>query len=159
MEIPLESLKWENGSQIFAHVIVARSESVARNEWDHTHAFQIVRPLVKYLPKKKVVKVKKLLGGGKEDEEKEKEVEEVVPEQTGPTTAAYWHSNFTLETIDNAEELAYRSIPGVLRQHVALEASGARDATGQNGWYYPIFFENQFWQLKEHMFEINDTVK
>jgi len=36
--------------------------------------------------------------------------------------------------------------------------TGARDASGQNGWYYPILYTNTFWQLKKHMTELNSTV-
>ena len=37
-------------------------------------------------------------------------------------------------------------------------ATGARDATGKNGWYYPVLFVNTFWQLKTHMTTLNSTV-
>jgi len=46
-----------------------------------------------------------------------------------------------------------------VRQFLHLEATGARDGTGQNTWYYPILFVNSFWQLKSHMTLLNDTVK
>ena len=45
-----------------------------------------------------------------------------------------------------------------VRQHVQLESNGARDASGQNSWYYPVLFVNTFWQLRDHMTELNDTV-
>ena len=45
------------------------------------------------------------------------------------------------------------------RQYLQLERTGARDATGKNGWYYPIAFFNTFWQLRSHMTELNSTVE
>ena len=39
-----------------------------------------------------------------------------------------------------------------------MEASGARDGSGQNGWYYPVLFVNTFWQLRTHMIALNSTV-
>ncbi len=53
----------------------------------------------------------------------------------------------------------YPTLNPAVRQYVHLEASGARDATGQNGWYYPVLFVNTFWQLKTHMMPVNSTVK
>src|SRR5271156_3513882 len=45
-----------------------------------------------------------------------------------------------------------------VRQYVHMERTAARDATGQNGWYYPVLFVNTFWQLKTHMTILNSTV-
>jgi hypothetical protein len=45
-----------------------------------------------------------------------------------------------------------------VRQYVRMEATGSRDATGQNGWYYPVLFVNTFWQLRTHMIALNSTV-
>lgn len=54
--------------------------------------------------------------------------------------------------------MQYTSITPPIRQYIRTEATGARDATGQNGWYYPILFVNTFWQLKTHMTILNSTV-
>lgn len=54
--------------------------------------------------------------------------------------------------------LNYPGLHPAVRQYVPLEATGARDATGQNGWYYPVMFVNTFWQLKKHMIPLNSTV-
>jgi hypothetical protein len=50
------------------------------------------------------------------------------------------------------------SLHPAVRQYVHPEASGARDGTGQNGWYYPVLFVNTFWQLRTHMTTLNETV-
>jgi len=39
-----------------------------------------------------------------------------------------------------------------------LESTGKRDAKG-NGFVLPTVFINEFWQLKDQMTLINDTVK
>jgi len=54
--------------------------------------------------------------------------------------------------------MVYPTLHPAVRQYVHMEASGARDATGQNGWYYPVLFINTFWQLKSHMTTLNSTV-
>lgn len=52
----------------------------------------------------------------------------------------------------------YPGLPPATRQYVHMEPSGSRDATGQNGWYYPVLFVNTFWQLRTHMTALNSTV-
>jgi hypothetical protein len=52
----------------------------------------------------------------------------------------------------------FPSLQPAVRQYVHLESSGARDGTGQNGWYYPVLFVNTFWQLRSHMMPVNSTV-
>jgi hypothetical protein len=52
----------------------------------------------------------------------------------------------------------YPSLQPAARQWIQLESTGARDSTGQNGWYYPVLFVNTFWQLKTHMTVLNSTV-
>lgn len=158
VDIPFSERVQNNGS-LFAHIFVARSGAVldpSNPAYDSTKAFRMVKMLIRYMPKKKVIKTKKLIGGG-EEEEADEELPP-VPE-VGPSIASYWHSNLTLDVISNGGVLSFNTLPPTMRQHVVLESTGARDETGRNGWYYPIFFLNEFWLLKEHMVEINSTVK
>jgi hypothetical protein len=32
-----------------------------------------------------------------------------------------------------------------------------RDETGKKGYYYPVLFPNEFWQLRSHYVEVNET--
>jgi hypothetical protein len=54
--------------------------------------------------------------------------------------------------------MTFPTLPPSVRQYVRTEATGARDGTGQNGWYYPVLFINTFWQLRTHMMALNSTV-
>jgi hypothetical protein len=83
--------------------------------------------------------------------------EEEIP--TGPFINSHYHPNFTMSFIPDTGVMVYPSLHPAVRQYVHLEASGARDATGQNGWYYPVLFVNTFWQLRSHMTALNSTVK
>ncbi|EEH22166.1 hypothetical protein PABG_04377 [Paracoccidioides brasiliensis Pb03] len=109
------------------------------------------RPLNQYLPKKKVKKLKNLLSGGGTDEPEE------VPRVT--QIGSFYHPNFTLSVIPDTGVINFPTMAPASRQYLQLERTGARDATGQNGWYYPILFVNTFWQLKSHMTELNSTVE
>ncbi|GLA19938.1 cleft lip and palate transmembrane protein 1 like protein [Aspergillus niger] len=116
-------------------------------------AVHFFRPLNQYLPKKKVKKLKNLLASSEETEEEE---DDGTPDVS---IASYYHPNFTVSVVPDAGAQKYRQVHPAVRQHMQLEATGARDATGQNGWYYPIVFLNTFWQLRSHMMELNSTVE
>ena len=146
----------QNNGTLWAHFYIA----LRGNELDPTarrynagKAYHFARPLNHVLPKRKVVKTKKLLGGSNET------VEDIVDNTpTGPIFASYYHPNFTMSLIPDSGTQNYPSIHPAVRQSIQLESTGARDESGQNGWYYPILFVNSFWQLRSHMIELNSTV-
>ncbi|CAZ82473.1 unnamed protein product [Tuber melanosporum] len=157
VDIPLSQHVQNNGT-LFAHIYVSRSGSAmdpTDPDYDSSKAFRIISLLTKYMPKKKIVKTKKLIGG---DDQESGDEEVAVPDNSG-SIVSYFHPNLTLDVVNNADIISFNTLPPPLRQHVVLEATGARDSTGKNGWYYPIVFVNEFWQLKDHMIELNSTVK
>lgn len=156
-DVPLSRHVQNNGT-LFAHIYVSRSGSAmdpTDPDYDASKAFRIISLLTKYLPKKKIVKTKKLIGGDHHESEEE---EIALPDSSG-LVVSYFHPNLTLDIVNNADVIGFNALPPPLRRHVVLEATGARDSTGKNGWYYPIVFVNEFWQLKDHMIELNSTVK
>ena len=146
----------QNNATLWAHFFVAVSGhnlDPMDERYDPSKAYHFVRPLTQYLLKKKMVKTKKLLSSdatASQDEESQPQ---------GRTIASYYHPNLTVSVIPDSGVLDYPNMHPALRQFVQLEATGARDASGQNGWYYPILFPNTFWQLRGHMTELNTTVK
>ena len=146
-----------NNGTVWAHFYVAVSGSIMdplQKGYDASKAYHFVRPLTQYLLKKKIAKTKKLLGGSNGTEAVEDGMQ-----RKGPTIVSYYHPNFTLSVIPDSGTLNYPTMHPALRQYVHLESTGARDASGQNGWYYPIIFVNTFWQLRDHMTEVNSTVE
>lgn len=123
--------------------------------YDPASAYHFVYPLTQYIPKKKEVKTRNLL----EDvpEAAEEPADEV--EQSGPIIANYYHPNVSLSFIPNTGTFSFPQSHPAVRQFLHLEATGARDGSGQNTWYYPILFVNTFWQLRSQMTLLNDTVK
>ncbi|KAF2268982.1 cleft lip and palate transmembrane 1 [Lojkania enalia] len=144
----------QQNATLFAHFYVGQSGSVLDPTvpgYDISRAYHFVRPLTRYQPKKKAAKVHNLLSGLPEAEkEEDKSIEKVI--------GSYYHPNFTISLIPDAGVVSYPQMHPGPRSFIQLEASGARDATGNHGWYYPILFVNTFWQLKKHMTELNDTV-
>ena len=146
----------QNNGTLWAHFYVAlrghELDPTAR-KYDAGKAYHFARPLNHVLPKKKVAKTKKLLGGSNET------VEEIPDTtSTGPVMASYYHPNFTISFIPDSGTQTYPAMHPAVRQNIQLESTGVRDETGQNGWYYPILFVNTFWQLRNHMTELNSTV-
>lgn len=159
VDVPLSESTKNNGT-LYAHIFVGKHGKTL-DPRDPTYnagdAYFFSKILTRYMPKKKIVKTKKLIGGSEEEEEEE--VESVkVTDTKGPVIASYWHSNLTLDMVADNGVLQYAALPPPIRQHVVLEQTNARDKSGQNGWYYPIIYDNEFWQLKDHMIELNSTV-
>ena len=144
----------ENGT-LWAHFYVALSGcqlDPTAQDYDIAKANHFFRPLNQYLPKKRVRKLKNLL-------DKKDSVEEAEEERPqGLQVASYYHPNFTISIIPDAGVQSWGGMHPSLRQNINLEPTGARDASGQNAWYYPIVFLNTFWQLRSQMTELNDTV-
>lgn len=46
-----------------------------------------------------------------------------------------------------------------LTADIHIDSQDRRDATGRNGYYYPIVYFNEFWQLKDHMMRVNESVR
>ncbi|KAJ9657350.1 hypothetical protein H2198_004361 [Neophaeococcomyces mojaviensis] len=152
--ITLPTEAQHNGS-LFAHIFAGLHGyelDPSSTHYDPAKAAHYVKQLNHYIPKKKVRKERNLL-------EKTEETELAPEEPVGPQIASYWHPNFTLAVIPQTGVQNWRSLHPGLRKDILMEPTGARDASGQNGWYYPVFFLNTFWQLKSHMIELNETVK
>ncbi|RDL35244.1 Uncharacterized protein BP5553_07175 [Venustampulla echinocandica] len=145
----------QNNGTLWGHFYVGISGSIldpSTPGYDPSRAYHFLHPLTQYIPQKKVVKTKNLLVAAEDTEE----VEEEVP--TGPIITSHYHPNVTMSFIPDSGVMQYPTVHPAVRQYIHMEATGARDATGQNGWYYPILFINTFWQLKSHMTTLNSTV-
>ena len=143
-----------NGS-LWAHFYMALHGHVldpAAKNYDASKAHHFFRPLNHILPKKKPVKTKKLLSAPDEVENVTNDIRDF------PTSGSYYHPNFTMSFIPDSGIQTYPTLHPAVRRHVELDSGGARDISGQNGWYYPTLFVNTFWQLKDHMTELNSTV-
>ncbi|KAK9465187.1 cleft lip and palate transmembrane protein 1-domain-containing protein [Lipomyces arxii] len=144
-----------NNGSVSAHLYMSKSGSIYNPTavgYDPGNSYSLHFRLSHYMPQKKVKKQKLLIGSSDSDEE----VEE--PEVSGsPSIISLWHPNITLGVVPSGR-LDYISMAPPIRQWVALEPTGIRDKTGKDGYYYPIVFYNQFWQLTNQMSPINETV-
>lgn len=144
----------QNNGTLWAHFYIGLAGSKldpSTSGYDPSRAFHFVHPLTQYLAQKKVKKTKNLLAATEDDED-----EEELP--VGPIVNSHYHPNFTMSFVPDTGVMVYPTLHPAVRQYVHPEASGARDETGQNGWYYPVLFVNTFWQLRSHMTTLNSTV-
>lgn len=152
IKIPTEV---QHNGTLWAHFLVGLTGSQldpSHKDYNPHVATHFYKSLNQYLPKKKVRKLKNLLDASEEPEDQ-------LEEPKGAQIGSFYHPNFTVAIIPNTGIQNWRSMHPSLRQNIVLEPTGARDQTGQNGWYYPVVFLNTFWQLRSHMTELNDTVK
>jgi hypothetical protein len=148
----------QNNGTLWGHFYVGLVGSrldPTQQDFDPAFACHFVHPLTQYIAKKKVRKTRSLL------ESKEVDGEEETVEDTSSSVVVgnYYHPNNTLSFIPGTGVFSYPQSHPAVRQFLHLEPRGARDGSGQNSWYYPILFVNTFWQLKNHMTLLNDTVK
>ncbi|KAK4156481.1 cleft lip and palate transmembrane protein 1-domain-containing protein [Chaetomidium leptoderma] len=149
----------QHNGTLWGHFYVGLSGALldpTQRGYDPGSAYHFVYPLTQYIPKKKEAKTRSLLGDATETAE---ELAEQVPEHSGPIIANYYHPNVSLSFIPNSGVISLAQAPPAVSQFLRLEATGARDGSGQNSWYYPMLFVNNFWQLKSHMTQLNDTVQ
>lgn len=144
----------QENEALYGHFYIGLHGSVldpAAKAYSPEKAFHYSRPLSLLMPKKKIKKTKNLLSASNDTEP--------VEAPKGPQFGLHYHPNFTMAFIPDSGTQTYVNMHPAVRQHVHLESTGARDSSGQNGWYYPILFVNTFWQLRDHMTELNSTVK
>ncbi|KAL2256676.1 hypothetical protein VTK26DRAFT_1311 [Humicola hyalothermophila] len=149
----------QNNGTLWGHFYVGLSGAVldpTQQGFDPGTAYHFVYPLTQYIPKKKEAKTRNLLADAAEAAD---EAVQDEPQQSGPVIANYYHPNVSLSFIPNSGVISFPQAHPVVRHFIRLEATGARDGSGQHSWYYPILFVNTFWQLKSSMVLLNDTVK
>jgi hypothetical protein len=148
----------QNNGTLWGHFYVGLTGAQldpTQDGYDPSSAYHLVYPLTQYIPKKKEFKTRNLLT----DSPEENEPADDEPQHTGPIIGNYYHPNISLSFIPNSGIIPIAQTPPAVRQFLRLEATGARDGTGQHSWYYPILFVNTFWQLRSQMTLLNDTVK
>jgi len=143
----------QNNGSLWADIFLTRdgaSPNPHDEKFDPASIHHTRKLLTRYVPKTRVRKVKSLLRGG--DEKAEEEAED---EPEGEIIQSHWHQNLTLTLVSDATVLSTTQIPAPMAPHIALLPE--RDETGTKGFYKPIVFPNDFWQLRSQYIEINTT--
>jgi hypothetical protein len=134
----------QNNGTLWGHFYIGLSGSKLDPKepgYDPASAYHFAYPLTQYLPKKKIAKTRNLLDDMPRQEEPDPE-----EDQTGPIIASYYHPNASFSFIPDLGVKDFASLPPATKQFLRLEATGARDGTGQNGWYCTLpFMLHHFW--------------
>lgn len=104
------------------------------------------------MPKRIVRKEKSLLGGSDEEETEEVE-EQLVLSKADRPIVSYWAPNLTVSIVSDTPDISMAQVQPVTREYFQFR----RDEEGKLG-YAPTIFTNDFWLLKEHLVELNETV-
>lgn len=97
--------------------------------FDPAKAYHFPWPLTQYLPKKKQAKTRNLLENAPEPEEPK------VEEPSGPIITNHYHPNASFSFVPDGGVKDFAALTPQIRQYMRLESTGARDPTGQHGWY------------------------
>ncbi|EZF79370.1 hypothetical protein H110_08696 [Trichophyton rubrum MR1448] len=116
-----------------------------------TQRITFLTQLTSICQKKKAKKLRNLLDAANETEVVEEEPKVVK-------IGSFYHPNLTVSLVPDQGAISLQSTHPSIRRFLQLERTGARDGSGELGWYYPTFFFNRFWQLRNHMIELNSTV-
>ncbi|KAI0314804.1 cleft lip and palate associated transmembrane protein [Amylostereum chailletii] len=159
LEVQIPESVQHNGS-LWADIFVTKDDATIdpRNPDYKPNAVHHVRKLLtRYLPKPKVRK-EKLLLGSKEQSEGDVEEEASPYLYCGEETViiSYWHQNLTLALVSDGPQIPVGQLPPPVAEHVHLVA-GKRDQTGAMGYYKPIVYPNEFWNMRSQYVEINTT--
>lgn len=124
----------QNNGTLWGHFYVGLAGSPLDPKepgFDPGRAYHFAYPMTQYLPKKKVAKTRNLL-------ESRADVDAAEPDeepQTGPVIANHYHPNASLAFVPAMGVKEFSTIHPAVKQFLRLEATGARDGSGQNGWY------------------------
>ncbi|KAI9245316.1 cleft lip and palate transmembrane protein 1-domain-containing protein [Sporodiniella umbellata] len=174
----------QNNGTVYAHIFITQEDTAINPRHPSHVADKVVyqrHMLTKLLPQKTVVKQKNLLK--KSDEEEKPEAKETPVEETASKEApveeassgsafdflgnltrraplvTYWQHNFTLTLVSNQQGVIPKNgMQAPVLPFIPMSHSLSRDAQGKVGFYRPIAFPNDFWQLRQNAYPVNDTV-
>ncbi|PPR02648.1 hypothetical protein CVT24_002131 [Panaeolus cyanescens] len=142
-----------NNGTLWAHIYLTR-DGISPNpysnpDYNPARVHHVRKLLTPYIQRIKIRKEKNLLSStaGEEEDDFEHQPDVIAP---------HWHTNVTLALISDASVVQYNSLPPPLLEHIQL-VPDKRDETGTKGFYKPIVFPNEFWHLRSHYIQINET--
>jgi hypothetical protein len=168
-DLKLSGVKISDIGSISKNIKIDLTDNVKNNGSLYLHAFISKHgddlygykryQLNNYFPKRKQVKLHKLIGNEKSERE-EISIEETRLANQNVPVVSYWHPNVTLILSNPPGLIDLTKIPPPLADVFPLDPTSKRDnLTGAITRYFPLIYQNKFWQLKDHMTEINSTLE
>eukprot|EP01080_Neovahlkampfia_damariscottae_P010048 gene10048-2367_t len=134
-----------NNGTVYIHAFLTKpgaSYDPKSINYDKTSVVHLVKQLNRY----KFIKGKKrknLLSSTQEEKEEKQEEKDRY--------SSLWNKDVFLTLVDFNENFNGGSMPANIADHVKF------DENNQN--YYPVFYVNDFWTLKDNLIELNQTIK
>ncbi|CEG74038.1 hypothetical protein RMATCC62417_09308 [Rhizopus microsporus] len=178
IDIPTSKSVQHNGT-IYAHIFAAQHHVPI----DPRHPAHIPDAIVyqqhvltKFYPQKSVTKQKNLLKKEDDQEEEQKEAKEDKPHQdeqkdtSSPFSilgnftrqaplVAHWQQNFTLSLVITPNNpIPKNGLKPPVLKYIPMNHQLLRDPQGKVGYFRPILFPNDFWQLRQNAFVVNESV-
>ncbi|ORX59038.1 cleft lip and palate transmembrane 1 [Hesseltinella vesiculosa] len=184
VDLPVSKTLQNNGT-LYAHVFLTAHGSPINpraSGFDTNKVSYLRHELTKFYPKKTKFKQKNLLAGSADEAQQEEPEEEIVEEHAQADTqqqaasggfgmglltnltrqaplVAYWHENVTFAIITDAlTRLPKANLQPPVLKYLPLEESLSVDASGKTGFYKPIVYPHEFWQLRQNAYPVNDTI-
>eukprot|EP00667_Euglena_gracilis_P007003 EG_transcript_7062 len=142
LEVPVDEYLAGNGS-LWMHIFVAQqgTELAAADEKRIIHA---VHPLVKFLPKQAAAATRHLFGDAAAEDVPA--VEDVVPDVWVP----HWKPTLSFALVEDFNFYRPAYLPPQLMEFIHFDFEA--------GHWYPVLYVNEFWQLNEHLVEVNASL-
>lgn len=141
--IPLTHHLQHNGS-LYLHAFLSYPDVPINPEdpsYKEKSIIHLCHPLVHYILEPKKEDKTRLLSG-------DKKPSEITPSILDRKIISYWSENVTLNVVEDHTRYSNGGLPPPLQKRMKF----------RNHRYYPTFFVNEFWTLREHMYPINDTL-
>ncbi|KNC96940.1 uncharacterized protein SPPG_07763 [Spizellomyces punctatus DAOM BR117] len=142
----------QNNGSLYAHIFLTVSgHSPDRKDqtFDEESTLYYRKQLTRYMPKKKVKKMKSLVSKAEDADVQElQEEDDNTNEET--TIISYWWPNVTISIINSKDPIPAATPPQLMR-NVRTTHEGKH--------YFPVFYVNDFWMLSDQLSPINTTVK
>ncbi|PVU98622.1 hypothetical protein BB559_001431 [Furculomyces boomerangus] len=141
---------------IYGHMLLKKKNAIldpANPDFQPDDIVVRSHKITHHFAQKKDTGLKNLLGG-------EKTPQELAEKDDISIQHSYFHPNLTIMLVEPMySSINYKREPEQTKYWIQpISTNRAIDKDG-NGGYLPIIYYNEFWQLSEHMYRINDTLK
>lgn len=138
IEVPVDENVVARNASLYAHFVMTRK--------DQDGKFHEVREISSYMPQKREIKKRNLLEDHGNEPEEEEEPVKIVP---------HYHPNITFAFVNSNDAVAIGGMHPSVKKYYHEERP-LREGD-EKGYYYPVLFDNTFWQLDSQFRELNQT--
>ncbi|ODQ68100.1 cleft lip and palate transmembrane 1, partial [Nadsonia fulvescens var. elongata DSM 6958] len=118
--------------------------------------------ITQYLPQRRVIKTKSLLKGedNHDTDETSNEDEDIyeTTDNNREIIVSHIHPNMTLQVVDTTASINYAATAPLIKSYMQL-SNKVHPLDTTAGFYHPVIFHNEFWNLKKDYMPVKDLTK